>query len=231
MSLSRRQSALLQLFVGPLLWIAPAKADMRIEAAKITAGDLWVLGNAGEPDAEITLDGKFSQRTDTRGYFEFHVVYHPATCIATLRTSKQARSIVVGECGQQALGLPGPPGPRGEAGIRGEPGRPGAMGPPGTPGTDGPVGAQGERGPQGPEGPVGSAGPAGPPGPRGPQGAPGPTGKSAPSSAAFKAKPSPTLTGSVTRPRATRPQQEPGQGPGDAAPSEPGAGVAADDRY
>lgn len=231
MSLSRRRCAMVPIFVGSLLWIAPAKADMRIEAAKITAGDLWVLGNAGEPGAEITLDGKFSQRTDTRGYFEFHVVYHPATCIATLRTSKQARSIVVGECGQQAPGLPGPPGPRGEAGIRGEPGPPGAMGPPGTPGAEGPVGAQGERGPQGHEGPVGSAGPAGPPGPRGPQGVPGPIGKAAPSSAAFKAKPSPTLTGSVARPRATRPQQEPGQGPGDAAPSEPGAGVATDDRY
>ncbi|WP_331302027.1 collagen-like protein [Methylobacterium oryzae] len=109
--------------------------DMRIEAAKITGGDLWIIGYADDPGVEITLDGQFPHRTDSRGYFEFRVVYHPATCIATLRTPKQSRSIVVGECGQQgpqAPGLAGPAGPRGATGPRGEagpPGERGAMGP------------------------------------------------------------------------------------------------------
>jgi len=231
MRLSRQQCIGLQIFAVSMVYIVPAKADMRIEAAKITAGDLWILGNAGEPDSDITLDGQFSQRTDSRGYFEFHVVYHPATCIATLRTPKQARSIVVGECGQQAPGLPGPPGPRGEAGARGEPGPEGAMGPPGPPGDEGSVGPQGEHGLQGPAGPAGPVGSAGPPGPRGPQGPTGPAGKAPPPSVAFKAKPSPVLTGSVARPRSARPSREPGQGPDDAALSDPGAGVAAEDRY
>jgi hypothetical protein len=234
MSLSRQYGSVFLIAAAPLFCIAPAAADMRIEAAKITAGDLWVLGNTGEPDTDITLDGRFPQRTDSRGYFEFHVVYHPATCIATLRTPKQVRSVVVGECGQQAQGLPGPPGPRGETGSRGEPGLRGAMGPPGPPGppgpsgSDGSIGPQGERGPPGPQGPVGSVGP---PGPRGPQGVPGPPGKAPPPSLAFKAKPSPALTGSVAKPRATRPLREPASDPQDTAPSDPGAGVSTDDRY
>jgi hypothetical protein len=231
MCLSRRYGSVFPVFAALIVCIAPAKADMRIDAAKITAGDLWVLGNTGEPDTDITLDDRFPQRTDSRGAFEFHVVYHPATCIATLRTPKQVRSVVVGECGQQAPGLPGPPGPRGEAGIRGEPGPQGAMGPPGPPGAEGPVGPPGERGPPGPEGPVGSAGPAGPPGPRGPQGVPGPIGKAAPPSLAVKAKPSPTRTGSVAKPRATPPLRGPAPVTDDTAPSDPGAGVSADDRY
>ncbi|SFM75207.1 Collagen triple helix repeat-containing protein [Methylobacterium pseudosasicola] len=231
MCLSRQKRIGLQIFAGAIFCITPAKADMRIEAAKITAGDLWVLGNAGEPDTDITLDDKFSQRTDGRGYFEFHVVYHPATCIATLRTPKHARSIVVGDCGQQGPSLVGPPGPRGEAGTRGEPGPPGAMGPPGPPGAEGAVGAHGERGPAGPAGPVGSAGPAGAPGPRGPQGAPGPAGKAAPPSAALKAKPSPVLTGSVAQPRPARRQREPEPALDEAAPLDPGAGSTVEDRY
>lgn len=100
----------------------PARAaEMRIEAAKITGGDLWIIGYADDPGVEITLDGQFPHRTDSRGYFEFRVVYHPATCIATLRTPKQSRSIVVGECGQQGPQGPQAPGlvgPRGEAGPR-----------------------------------------------------------------------------------------------------------------
>ena len=232
MCLSRRRSIGLQIFAAAILGIVPARADMRIEAAKITAGELWVLGNAGEPDTGITLDGQFPQRTDSRGYFEFHVVYHPATCIATLRTPKQARSIVVGDCGQQGPGLPGPPGPRGEAGSRGEPGPQGAMGPPGPPGVDGSDGAPGERGVPGPAGPVGSAGPGGPPGPRGPQGMPGPAGKAAAlPGVAAQPRPSPALTGSVAQPRPARAPREPAPAPDDVTRSDPGAGVAAEDRY
>ena len=80
---------------------------MRIEAAKITGGDLWIIGYADDPNTEITLDGQFPQRTDSRGYFEFRVVYHPATCIATLRTPKQSRGVVIAACGQVGPQAPG----------------------------------------------------------------------------------------------------------------------------
>lgn len=86
--------------------VTPARAEIAISAAKITGGELWVLGSTGETDAEISLDGQFTGRTDGRGNFEFRVIYHPASCIVTLRVRQQEQRAVVGECGQQ-----GPPGP------------------------------------------------------------------------------------------------------------------------
>jgi len=235
-------------WIGALgaVWVAPVRAEMRIEAAKITGGDLWIIGSADDPDTEITLDGRFTQRTDSSGYFEFRVVYHPATCIATIRTPKQSRDVVVNGCGQQgpqAPGLIGPTGPqgaRGEAGPRGETGltgERGAMGPPGSPGLDGATGPQGAEGEPGPRGPVGEAGsvgekgppgpmgPAGPPGPRGAPGPAGPPGKAAVVNAPPRATPAPRRT--VTRPQPERdaPVSEP------TPEVQPGGGVTSEDRY
>ncbi|MEE7502486.1 collagen-like protein [Methylobacterium mesophilicum] len=180
----------------------PAHAgDMRIEAAKITGGDLWIIGYADDPGVEITLDGQFPHRTDSRGYFEFRVVYHPATCIATLRTPKQTRSIVVGECGQQgpqAPGLAGPAGPRGETGPRGE------------------------------AGPMGPAGPAGPPGPAGSRERPSPpsaASKPKPSAAMTGSVPKPRPPARARR--APEPESAP-EGPLDLEPDAGGGGM---DRY
>jgi hypothetical protein len=218
-------------------WSVEARADMRIEAAKITGGDLWIIGYADDPNVEITLDDQFARRTDGRGYFEFRVVYHPATCVATLRTPKQARSIVVGECGQQGPQAPGlagpagPAGPRGETGARGDAGQQGERGATGPAGPQGVAGEPGERGAMGPIGPIGAAGPvgpAGPPGPRGLQGPPGAPGKAG--AAAPAAKP-PTLTGSVARPRPARAPREPEAAPYEAPEAQPGSGIAPEDRY
>ncbi|MBE7204588.1 MAG: collagen-like protein, partial [Parafilimonas terrae] len=160
----RTRRALYSLMIASAACPVPAQAEMRIEAAKITGGDLWIIGYADDPDTEITVDDGFPQRTDSRGYFEFRIVYHPATCIATLRTPRQSRGVVVAGCGQmgpQAAGLVGPAGPRGERGEAGPRGEPGAMGPPGPPGADG---ARGDPGPAGPAGGIGPVGPAGPAG-------------------------------------------------------------------
>ncbi|SDA32740.1 Collagen triple helix repeat-containing protein [Methylobacterium sp. UNC378MF] len=248
--LRRKRTALWSILALSAACPVPTQAaDMRIEAAKITGGDLWIIGYADDPGVEITLDGQFPQRTDNRGYFEFRVVYHPASCIATLRTPKQTRSIVVGECGQQAPGLvgpAGPAGPRGEMGPRGEagpPGERGAMGPPGPPGPQGPAGEQGLAGPPGPPGPAGPRGPAGligapglmgATGPAGPPGPPGPRGQQTPPVAAPKPKPPPALTGSVPRHRpAARPPRDPEPDPAPYNPQdlEPDAGGGGMDRY
>src|SRR5215217_5628048 len=100
----------------------PALAEIRISGARITEGQLWVLGQADEVNASISLDDAFEQTTDGRGRFEFRVVYHPATCIVTVKTAAQTKQVVVAECGQA--------GPKGD---RGDPGPPGPTGPPGPP--------------------------------------------------------------------------------------------------
>ncbi|MCJ2015401.1 collagen-like protein [Methylobacterium sp. J-076] len=165
---------------------APATAKIQIEAARITGGELWILGSTDEPDAEVTLDGKFPTKADRRGNFELRVAYHPASCIATVRTPLEVRSVVVGECGQMGpSGPPGPPGPMGPAGEAGPPGPQGEAGPvglqgmsggQGVPGPSGGVGPAGPPGPKGEAGPMGAAGPAGPPGTEGPRGLAGPQG-------------------------------------------------------
>ena len=91
----RTRRALYSLMIASATCPVPAQAEMRIEAAKITGGDLWIIGYADDPDTEITLDDGFPQRTDSRGYFEFRIVYHPATCIATPRDCRGVRSVAM----------------------------------------------------------------------------------------------------------------------------------------
>lgn len=103
-----------------MIYLAPvsvATADIGVADAKVTGGELWIIGYSDEKDTDISLDGRFSRQIDHRGYFEFRVIYHPATCIATLRTARQERKIVVANCGEQ--GPAGPPGPPGAAAATG----------------------------------------------------------------------------------------------------------------
>ena len=230
---ARRRNVVFGIAAVWIAWALPAWAEMRIEAAKITGGDLWIIGYADDPNTEITLDGWFPQRTDGNGYFEFRVVYHPVTCIATLRTPKQSRSVVVAGCGQQ-----GPQGLRGEAGPVGPAGEPGVMGAQGPVGSPGPAGAEGAQGPKGEPGRPGAAGevgaagemgPMGPVGPRGAQGPAGPPGKIAAPSAAQGPTPRPAP---VPRRAAARPRPDPEAPRPDASTEvEPGGGVTSEDRY
>ncbi|GJD34834.1 hypothetical protein FMGBMHLM_1739 [Methylobacterium aerolatum] len=175
-----------------MLSSSPSFARIQIEAARITGGELWILGSTDEAEAEVSLDRKFTTKADKRGNFELRVVYHPATCIATLRTPQEERSVVVGECGQQ-----GAPGPAGPMGPRGENGPPGLSGPAGPAGPQGPQGIAGMDGRDGAPGPAGETGPAGPQGPQGqpgPPGAPGPRGQTVTVPAAPKPAPAPART-------------------------------------
>jgi hypothetical protein len=106
-----------------------ANADFKIMAARITEGDLIVMGKVDAPDTEVTLDGLFTETTDSSGRFVFRIAYHPATCVVDLTARSMRRAVVIANCGQ--MGSRGEPGPQGP---RGEPGGPGPAGPPGPPG-------------------------------------------------------------------------------------------------
>ncbi len=103
-----------------------AAAEISLSAVRIAQGDLWVIGDT-EAHTRVTLDERFEQTTDGRGRFEFRVVYHPATCIVTLKTPTEQRLAVVQGCGQT-----GPRGEAGPAGPQGPAGPPGPQGPRGT---------------------------------------------------------------------------------------------------
>ncbi|MEZ0168086.1 hypothetical protein [Microvirga sp. TS319] len=180
----------------------PAVADIIVEQAMITAGELRVVGRLNKPrQTEVTLDGDHQTKTDANGRFAFRVIYHPADCIVTLRADEEQRKAVVGFCGQRGpegprteampqqasieqpvagppgpAGTPGPEGPLGPQGLAGPAGADGSQGLPGPPGPLGPPGPPGPEGSAGPTGPQGPQGVAGLQGPQGPQGAPGPRG-------------------------------------------------------
>jgi hypothetical protein len=96
------------------------RADISIRGARITEGDLWVIGEVNEPNATITLDDTFFEKTDSRGRFQFRLGYHPATCTVIVKTQAQSRVVVIGNCGQRGPAGPiGPPGPTGPPGPSG----------------------------------------------------------------------------------------------------------------
>jgi hypothetical protein len=109
------------LFVGTVAAAAiaasPVLAQFKIRAARIAEGDLWVMGEVDEPNTVITLDDTYTERTDSRGRFQFRTAYHPATCTVLLKTARQTRAVVIADCGQR--GPAGPEGPPGTPGIRG----------------------------------------------------------------------------------------------------------------
>lgn len=146
-------------------------AEIKLMAARIGEGDLWILGTVEEAGTAVFMDEMFETQADQRGRFEFRVPYHPPTCTVRLSTGRHARFAVIANCGQM--------GPPGQAGLAGSPG------------------PSGERGPPGPPGPVGPPGPMGPIGPQGPQGVEGRPGRLAPSTAGQEAPGRPLPQGAL----------------------------------
>jgi hypothetical protein len=112
-----------------LIATSPALAEFKIRAARIAAGDLWVMGEVDEPNTAVTLDDSFTEKSDSRGRFQFQIPYHPATCAVVLKTARQARAVVIANCGQRGpAGPEGPPAPPRSADL----GEPPPVGPSGS---------------------------------------------------------------------------------------------------
>ncbi len=191
----------------PLLLLtshSPAYADILVEQAMITGGELRVMGRITRSRAEtVTLDERFEAKVGD-GRFAFRLAYHPRTCIVRLQAGSESRDAVIGYCAQaqpisaepaeQEMTVPA--GALERVAVGAAIGRPTSLGPMGPPGADGPAGPVGPRGPQGvagpqgAEGPQGIAGPPGPPGPPGPTGSTGPDGPSGPPGPAGEIGPS-----------------------------------------
>jgi hypothetical protein len=61
---------------GALAGPGPASAEITVAVARITEGALWVIGQVDQPEAEVTLDGAFTEKAERRGYFRFRVIHH-----------------------------------------------------------------------------------------------------------------------------------------------------------
>jgi hypothetical protein len=171
----------------------PSLAEIRIEDARIVAGELRITGRVSKGGEVVILDDDVSVQANRTGRFAFRLPYMPQrNCTVTLKSGADEREAVIANCGltgpQGERGEPGPmgaqgprgePGPTGPAGPAGAAGPVGAAGPTGSPGPQGMKGDAGAAGPQGPKGDPGPAGPQGPKGDPGPAGPPGPAGVAA----------------------------------------------------
>src|SRR4028119_640459 len=103
-----------------------ALAQIRIDEARIVAGDLRVSGRA-KPNTTVTFDEQHETRTTAGGFFAFRLQYLPSDCVGTLRAGEESRDVVISGCGP--VGAKGDTGPQGVTGAKGDPGAKGDAGP------------------------------------------------------------------------------------------------------
>lgn len=167
----RRACVALTLLSASLATLDTAQARIRLNDAQIMAGVLVVGGWTQKRGETVTLDGKYTVKSDRKRRFVFRIDYFPPSCAVALTAGADTRTAVIANCG--TVGLAGPKGDKGDKGDKGERGEAGPQGLAGPVGPQGPAGPQGVAGPVGPIGPQGEIGPRGPEGMRGERGEPG----------------------------------------------------------
>jgi hypothetical protein len=140
-------------------------ASFAVTKVAIEAGRLVVTGTTAVAYQPVTIQQRFTVRSDAARIFRFSVLYRPDNCAIWVDSAGQRITALVQYCGPK--GKPGEQGPRGVAGPAGIQGAKGDMGDEGPQGPQGIKGDPGATGPQGPQGPVGAQGPQGPQGPAG----------------------------------------------------------------
>ena len=112
-----------------LLLSEPATAEITIVQATISSGELRVSGRVIPARVEtVSLDERYSVRTDANGTFAFRIPFHPPSCVVEIKAGNDRRAAVISGCAQipreaRAAGSQdtsqGPPGPQGPQGVAG----------------------------------------------------------------------------------------------------------------
>jgi hypothetical protein len=89
-----------------------ARAEIVVTEAEYAGGVLVVRGHAGQPDHRVTLDGRYSEKTDRSGQFLFRVRYLPDDCTIELADGKDALSTSVKGCVAAPVAVPEAPPPQ-----------------------------------------------------------------------------------------------------------------------
>jgi hypothetical protein len=76
---------------------APARADIRINISRFENGHLRIEGHT-EPNAKVTLDGKYTTTSNSGGYFTFTESYKPSDCMSDIRSGEDVYSAVIAGC-------------------------------------------------------------------------------------------------------------------------------------
>lgn len=74
-----------------------AQADIRINESRFVDGNVIISGETA-PNRTVTLDNKYTTKSDGGGYFTFNVRYKPFTCMSDIRSGSDIYSAVISGC-------------------------------------------------------------------------------------------------------------------------------------
>ncbi len=86
-------AAALVLFAG----IGAARADIRINKSRYVDGKVVIMGETA-PKQTVTLDNKYTTKSDGNGFFTFTEHYKPFTCMIDIRSGDDIYSAVIAGC-------------------------------------------------------------------------------------------------------------------------------------
>lgn len=78
--------------------IVPILPEIKIDDAVYAAGKLVVTGETLQAGQQVTLDGRYSTKTDEDRQFRFDVTYLPKDCMITLSAGQRTHEAVVRGC-------------------------------------------------------------------------------------------------------------------------------------
>lgn len=81
-----------------LVGAAGALAEITLEESNYSAGVLTIRGETSQPNARVTLDGRYSEWTNRYGGFTFRVRYLPDDCLAQIRSGQEERPAYITNC-------------------------------------------------------------------------------------------------------------------------------------
>jgi hypothetical protein len=90
----------MRMLAAALVFIAAtgaARADIRINESRFVDGNVIISGETA-PDRTVTLDNKFTTKSDGGGYFKFTAHEKPFTCMSDIRSGDDIYSAVISGC-------------------------------------------------------------------------------------------------------------------------------------
>lgn len=84
--------------ISGLAGAAPAHAEITVTRAEYAGGALVVRGETSRPNQRVTLDERYSTRTDRFREFRFRIRYLPPDCAISLRAGKEVRPAWIANC-------------------------------------------------------------------------------------------------------------------------------------
>jgi hypothetical protein len=80
-----------------VLGVTTAAAEIRVDESRYDNGKLIISGDT-QPNRTVTLDKKYTTKSDGSGHFQFKVAYKPETCMSDLRAGNDIYSAVIAGC-------------------------------------------------------------------------------------------------------------------------------------